>query len=85
VRTTAELCDELIAQYEEARLAVRERLRGAEVVEPATSRVRAKKVSDSGSRPGERPVLGVDKGQFSVPEDFDAPLDKDLLRATRRL
>ena len=32
VQTTAELCDELIAQYREARVAVRERLGGSAVV-----------------------------------------------------
>ena len=31
VQTTAELCDELIAQYREARVAVRERLGGSTV------------------------------------------------------
>lgn len=29
----------------------------------------------------ERPILGIDKGRFVVPEDFDAPLDEELLRA----
>ncbi len=29
----------------------------------------------------ERPIFGVDKGRFVVPDDFDAPLDEDLLRA----
>lgn len=38
VRTPAGLCDELIAQYEEARVAVWERLRGAAVVETAASK-----------------------------------------------
>ena len=28
-----------------------------------------------------RPILGIDKGRFVVPEDFDAPLDEELLRA----
>ena len=29
----------------------------------------------------ERPVFGIDEGRFVVPEDFDAPLVEDLLRA----
>ena len=29
----------------------------------------------------ERAVFGVDEGGFVVPEDFDAPVDEDLLRA----
>ena len=29
----------------------------------------------------ERPIFGIDKGRFVVPDDFDAPLDEDLLRA----
>ena len=29
----------------------------------------------------ERPVFGTDEGRFVVPEDFDAPLVEDLLRA----
>ena len=28
-----------------------------------------------------RPVFGVDEGRFAVPDDFDAPLDEDLLQA----
>ncbi len=28
-----------------------------------------------------RPVFGIDEGRFTVPEDFDAPLDEALLRA----
>ncbi len=28
-----------------------------------------------------RPVFGVDEGRFVVPDDFDAPLDEELLRA----
>ena len=28
-----------------------------------------------------RAVFGTDEGRFVVPEDFDAPLDEDLLRA----
>ena len=28
-----------------------------------------------------RPVFGIDEGRFVVPDDFDAPLDEDLLRA----
>lgn len=28
----------------------------------------------------ERPIFGIDKGRFVVPEDFDAPLDEELLR-----
>lgn len=32
--------------------------------------------------PGRRPRrLGLDRGAFTVPEDFDAPLDDDLLAA----
>ena len=29
----------------------------------------------------ERPVFGIDEGRFIVPDDFDAPLDEELLRA----
>ena len=28
-----------------------------------------------------RPVFGVDEGRLAVPDDFDAPLDEELLRA----
>ncbi|MYD71790.1 MAG: type II toxin-antitoxin system Phd/YefM family antitoxin [Acidobacteria bacterium] len=28
-----------------------------------------------------RPLFGVDEGRFVVPEDFDEPLDEDLMRA----
>ena len=28
-----------------------------------------------------RPIFGIDQGQFVVPEDFDTPLNEDLLRA----
>ncbi len=28
-----------------------------------------------------RPVFGVDEGRFVVPDDFDDPLDEDLVRA----
>ena len=28
-----------------------------------------------------RPIFGIDKGRLLVPDDFDAPLDEDLLRA----
>ena len=28
----------------------------------------------------DRPVFGVDEGRFVVPDDFDAPLDEELLR-----
>ena len=28
-----------------------------------------------------RPTFGIDKGRFVVPNDFDAPMDEDLLRA----
>ena len=28
-----------------------------------------------------RPVFGIDEGRFVVPEDFDAPLDRDMMRA----
>ena len=31
-----------------------------------------------------RPLFGVDEGRFIVPEDFDEPLDEDLLRAFER-
>ena len=27
------------------------------------------------------PMFGVDEGRFVVPDDFDEPLDEDLLRA----
>ena len=30
---------------------------------------------------GTRPVFGVDEGRFAVPDDFDEPLDDELLRA----
>ena len=82
VRTTAELCDELIAQYEDARVAVRERLSGSAVLETAASPGRPGQESDGDAGREERPVFGVDKGRFSVPEDFDAPLDEDLQRAS---
>ncbi len=29
----------------------------------------------------ERSVFGIDEGRFVVPDDFDAPLDEELLRA----
>jgi len=29
----------------------------------------------------DRPVFGVDEGRFVVPDDFDDPLDEDLVRA----
>jgi len=29
----------------------------------------------------ERPVFGIDEGRFVVPDDFDEPLDEELLRA----
>ena len=41
VQTTAELCDELIARYREARVAVRGRLGGSAVVGAAACRGRA--------------------------------------------
>lgn len=28
-----------------------------------------------------RPVFGIDEGRFVVPDDFDDPLDEELLRA----
>ena len=28
-----------------------------------------------------RPIFGIDEGRFVVPDDFDEPLDEDLLRA----
>ena len=28
-----------------------------------------------------RPIFGIDKGRFVVPDDFDAPLDEDLRHA----
>ena len=28
-----------------------------------------------------RPVFGIDEGRFVVPDDFDEPLDEELLRA----
>ena len=40
VQTTVELCDELIAQYREARVAVRDRLGGSAVVGMAACRGR---------------------------------------------
>ena len=30
---------------------------------------------------GSRRIFGQDRGRFEVPEDFDAPLDEDLLRS----
>ena len=77
---TAELCDRLITQYEEARVAVRERMSGSVVVETATSRGRPEKETAGDAPRGERPALGLHKERFAVPEDFDAPLDEDLLR-----
>ena len=29
----------------------------------------------------DRPVFGIDEGRFVVPDDFDDPLDEELLRA----
>ncbi len=29
----------------------------------------------------DRPVFGVDEGRFVVPDDFDDPLDEELVRA----
>ena len=43
VQTTAELCDELIAQYREARVAVRDRLGGSAVVGAAACRGQAER------------------------------------------
>lgn len=31
-------------------------------------------------RQGRAPVLGLDVGRMEVPDDFDAPLDEELLR-----
>lgn len=28
-----------------------------------------------------QPIFGIDQGRFVVPEDFDAPLNEDLVRA----
>lgn len=28
-----------------------------------------------------RPVFGIDEGRYVVPDDFDAPLDEEFLRA----
>ncbi len=32
----------------------------------------------------ERPIFGIDKGRFVVPDDLDAPLEEDLLRTFER-
>ena len=55
---------------------LREVAAGQEVVITSSGQPVAKLVSiDEG-----RPSLGVDKGRFVVPDDFDAPLDEELLR-----
>ena len=28
-----------------------------------------------------RPIFGIDEGRFVVPDDFDEPLDEELMRA----
>jgi prevent-host-death family protein len=35
-------------------------------------------------RPRKAPQLGIDRGRYSVPDDFDAPLPEDLLASFER-
>ena len=56
---------------------LREVAGGEEIVITRSRRPVAKLVAVN----GERAVFGSDEGRFVVPEDFDAPLDEDLLRA----
>ena len=56
---------------------LRQATAGEEVVITRSGRPVARLVPIEGSRP----VFGVDEGRFAIPDDFDAPLDEDLLRA----
>ncbi len=56
---------------------LREVAAGQEVVITRAGQPVAKLVSMEGGRP----IFGIDEGRFVVPNDFDAPLDEDLLRA----
>ena len=56
---------------------LRQATAGEEVVITRSGRPVARLVPfDAGSR-----QFGIDKGRFHVPEDFDAPLDEELLRS----
>ena len=56
---------------------LREAAAGEDIVITRSGRPVAKLVSVE----EERPIFGIDKGRFVVPDDFDAPLDENLLRA----
>lgn len=56
---------------------LREVAAGQDVVITRSGKLIAKLVSMEEGRP----TFGFDKGRFAVPDDFDAPLDEDLLRA----
>ena len=56
---------------------LREAAAGEEVVITRSGRPVARLVSIGEVR---RPVFGVDEGRFAVPDDFDEPLDEELLR-----
>ena len=55
---------------------LREVVKGEEVVISRSGRPVARLVPVAEGRP----VFGVDEGRFVVPEDFDEPLDEDLVR-----
>ena len=55
---------------------LREIVEGEDVVITRSGRPVARLVPIEESRP----VFGVDEGRFVVPEDFDAPMDEELLR-----
>ena len=55
---------------------LREIVEGEDVVITRSGRPVARLVPIEESRP----VFGVDEGRFVVPEDFDEPLDEELLR-----
>jgi prevent-host-death family protein len=51
--------------------------RGGEVVIARAGKPVARLVPHEARRPA--PVFGADRGKFSVPDDFDAPLPADIL------
>lgn len=56
---------------------LRQAIAGEDIVITRSGRPVARLVPIEGSRP----VFGIDEGRFVVPDDFDAPLDEELLRA----
>ncbi len=56
---------------------LRQAVAGEEVVITRSGQPVARLVPIEGSRP----VFGIDEGRFVVPDDLDAPLDEELLRA----